>query len=107
MRARAQFIQASGIIVGVAYYILNIQNNQRNQQLQLETRQSQFMSQISNEINSIENWEIVGELLSMEWKDWEDFEKKYGSTGNPEAASRRFSYSVNWRTLVGYSRMDY
>ena len=36
------FIQAFGIIVGIAYYIMNIQNNQRNQQLQLETRQTQL-----------------------------------------------------------------
>jgi len=36
------FIQAAGIIVGVAYYIMNIQNNQRNQQLTLETRQAQL-----------------------------------------------------------------
>ena len=34
------FIQASGIIVGVAYYIMNIQNSQKNQELTLETRQA-------------------------------------------------------------------
>jgi len=34
------------------------------------------MSQISDEINSVENWKIVWELLAMEWTDWEDFEKK-------------------------------
>ena len=42
------FIQATGIIVGVAYYILNIQDNQRNQQLQLETRQAQLFMQLYN-----------------------------------------------------------
>lgn len=73
------------------YYILTIRTNQRNLKMNLETRQSQFMSQISDELNSVENWKIVWELLAMEWTDWADFEKKYGSTGNPEAASRRFS----------------
>ncbi len=65
--------------------------NQKAMKTTLETRQSQFMSQISDEINSVENWKIAWELLGMEWTDWEDFEKKYGSSGNPGAAARRFS----------------
>jgi hypothetical protein len=32
------FIQATGIIVGVGYYILNIENNRKNQELALKTR---------------------------------------------------------------------
>ena len=36
--------------------------------------------------------EIVGaSVICKEWTDWEDFERKYGSTGDPEAAARRFS----------------
>jgi hypothetical protein len=50
------------------------------------------MSQISNELNSVENRMIYFELASMEWTDWADFENKYGSTGNQEAASRRISF---------------
>ena len=82
---------ATGVLVAAIYYVYNMRVNQRNLRTTLETRQSQFMSQISDEINSVENWKIVWELMSMEWTDWADFEKKYGSTGNPEVASRRFS----------------
>ncbi|HEX9915252.1 MAG TPA: hypothetical protein VGB32_10060 [Candidatus Bathyarchaeia archaeon] len=32
------FIQASGIIVGVAYYIMNIRISQRNQELMLKAQ---------------------------------------------------------------------
>lgn len=38
-----QFIQAFGIIIGVAYYVMNIENNRKNQELQLETRQAQLL----------------------------------------------------------------
>jgi len=33
-----QFLQTVGILVGVFYYVMTIRANQRNQQLQLETR---------------------------------------------------------------------
>jgi hypothetical protein len=84
-------VTAASVSVAAIYYVLTLRTNQRNLKMNLETRQSQFMSQISDELNSVENWKIVWELLSMEWTDWADFEKKYGSTGNPEAASKRFS----------------
>jgi len=84
-------VTAASVSIAAIYYMLTLKTNQRNFSMNLETRQSQFMSQISDEINSLENWKIVWELLGMEWTDWEDFEKKYGSSGNPEAAARRFS----------------
>jgi len=84
-------VTAASVSIAAIYYMLTLKTNQRNLSMNLETRQSQFMSQISDEINSLENWKIAWELLGMEWTDWEDFEKKYGSSGNPEAAARRFS----------------
>jgi hypothetical protein len=84
-------VTAASVSIAAIYYMLTLKTNQKNLSMNLETRQSQFMSQISDEINSLENWKIAWELLGMEWTDWEDFEKKYGSSGNPEAAARRFS----------------
>jgi hypothetical protein len=84
-------VTAASVSIAAIYYMLTLKTNQKNLSMNLETRQSQFMSQISDEINSLENWKIAWELLGMEWTDWEDFEKKYGSSCNPEAAARRFS----------------
>ena len=84
-------VAATGVLVAAVYYIYNMRINQRAMKTTLETRQAQCMSQISDEINSLENWKIVWELFSMQWTDWEDFEKRYGLTGNPEAAARRMS----------------
>jgi hypothetical protein len=43
-----QFLQTMGILVGVFYYVMTIRANQRNQQLQLETRQAQLFMQPYN-----------------------------------------------------------
>jgi len=91
IQAAYYMVAATGVLVAAIYYVYNMRVNQMAMKTTLETRQSQFMSQISDEINSLENWKIAWELLGMEWTDWEDFEKKYGSSGNPEAAARRFS----------------
>ena len=39
----------------------------------------------------MENRKIVIELNAMEWTNWADFEDRYGSTGNIEAAARRIA----------------
>jgi len=84
-------VTAASVSLAAIYYSLTLRTNQRNIKMNLETRQSQFMSQISDEINSVESWETIFELLAMEWTDWEDFEKRYGSSGNPESAARRLA----------------
>jgi len=74
----ALILTGLGIIVSILYYASVLRNANKTQQIQLETRQAQFMSQISNELNSVENRMIYFELSAMEWTDWADFENKYG-----------------------------
>jgi len=77
-----QFIQATGIIVGVAYYILNIENNRRNQDLQLETRQTQLFMQIyMRYIESDLFSENLFKLFAREWTNFDDYVEKYGFAG--------------------------
>jgi hypothetical protein len=40
-----QIIQTVGILVGIIYYLIIMRNSQRNQKLQLETRQAQLFMQ--------------------------------------------------------------
>jgi hypothetical protein len=84
-------VTAASVSIAAIYYMLTLKTNQRNLSMNLETRQSQFMSQISDEINSLENWKIAWELLGMEWTDWEDFERKYGSDYNLDNFAMRNS----------------
>ena len=91
-----QFIQTAGIIVGIAYYIMNIQTQRKNQELQLETRQAQLFAQIFlkySEVDSLINYFTV---LNMKWEDYEDYQKKYDSTVNPESAARRYNEFTNF-----------
>jgi hypothetical protein len=81
------FIQAAGIVVGVAYYILNIRISQRNQELMLkaqqqtlETRQAQMFMNVYQTVMSKEFQRDSEEILhNWKWKDMDDFYDKYGS----------------------------
>jgi len=76
------FIQAAGIIVGVAYYILNIRGNQKNQELTLktqqqtlETRQAQMFMAIYDKHSSIEFSKAWEKTVFTSWSSWEEFSK--------------------------------
>ena len=45
-----------------------------------------------------ETFRTFRELNYMEWKDYDDFERKYGSDNNPEAFAIRYSF---WYRLNG------
>ncbi len=76
------FIQAAGIIVGVAYYIMNIRISQRNQELMLkaqeqtlETRRIGIFQNLSSQITSEEGLKRYYELMNYEWADYDEFER--------------------------------
>jgi hypothetical protein len=103
-----QFLQTAGILVGIIYYITIMRNQQRTRELtlesqelarkaqeqSLETRKVQLFMQIYHDMNSTENLRIYSELIRMEWEDWDDYVRKYGSSNNPESYVLRFSMWV-------------
>lgn len=80
-------LQTAGILVGIYYYIMTIRANQKNQELQLETRQAQLFMQIYNRFNDREMMRMQFEFQSWEWEDYDDWERKYES--NVDALSLR------------------
>ena len=71
------------IIVGVAYYIMNIQNNQKNQELtlkaqqqQLETRQAQLFMQIYSHWYTTDFWDHWETLMNYDFKDYNQYVEK-------------------------------
>ena len=78
-----------GVIAGFSYYVLTVKATRRNQEQQLETRQAQLYMQIFNRFASEEGTNRALEILESEWKDYEDFNNKYGSDNNREWASKR------------------
>jgi hypothetical protein len=52
---------------------------------------------IDQEMKSYDSYSRIIELLNMQWEDYDDFEKKYGSDDNPGNFATRMSvwYSLN------------
>ena len=90
-------LQTVGLLVGISYYILTLRNTSKNQQLTLETRRLQILMDVDKEMKSFENYRRMIELLNMQWEDYDDFERKYGSDNNPDNFALRHSmfYSLN------------
>jgi len=73
-----------GMIIALTYYALQIRNQNR-------TRQAQLYMNLFQEISS-QDWMMKhATLLNQEWKDYDDFEKKYGSDEHPEHYAMRRS----------------
>ena len=98
-------LQTAGLLVGIFYYVMTLRNAQKTRELSLkaqeqalETRKVQLFMHIYQDMNSTENLRMYNELIKMEWEDWDDFNRKYGSENNPE--NWVFRYSM-WSRLNG------
>jgi len=87
-----------GVIAGLSYYVMTVRINLKNQELMLksqqqtlETRRLGIIQNISSQITSEEGLKRYYELMNFEWSDYDDFERKYGSDFNTEAAAKRFA----------------
>ena len=73
-------IQTISLTVGVIYYIITLQNSNKNQKHQLETRQANLFSQYHLYYQSKEFQSEFNEIMyKWEWKDYADFSIKYGT----------------------------
>jgi hypothetical protein len=90
---------AIGVCIAAIFYVLNLRISQRNMKQTLETRKLQFVTSITNQLLSVEGRRRYFELLNMEWKDYNDFEKKYGSDNNLDNAAKRLSVWNTYNTL--------
>ena len=78
------FVAIFGVIVGFTYYVLTIRNQNR-------ARQAQLFTTLSNTYTNYDGWLRNRDLMNMEWVDYDDFEKKYGSDTNPIAYAQRLT----------------
>ena len=99
---------ALGVCVAAVYYVLNLRITQKNQELSLkaqqqtlETRQAQFFMQLYQQLNNTEAMRKWIAVMNMQWSDYDDFEKKYGTDYNPEGAALRLGVLYEWNG-VGY-----
>jgi hypothetical protein len=77
-----------GVIAGFSYYVLTVRNTQRSQQIARESQQLQLLIQLAS-FQDLEFTKDALELINMEWADYNDFERKYGSDFNPDNYAKR------------------
>jgi len=91
---------ALGVCVAAIYYVMNLSEARKN-------RRMQFLLQIVRDFGVEDGWKRYVTLMNMEWKDYDDFEKKYGSDNNPDAYAMRvtaWSFYHNLGYMV-YNKM--
>ena len=93
-------IACFGVLAGFSYYVLTVRASQRNMRQTLETRQISLIDNMVTRSMSEQGFKNFFELLRYEWKNFEDFEKKYGSENNVEATAKRFSVWQDYN-LIG------
>ena len=71
-------LQTLSLIIGITYYLLILQNQQKNQQIALETRQAQLFQSIYNRYQDKEFVEMEVEIQSYDMSDIDTIYEKYG-----------------------------
>jgi hypothetical protein len=85
---------AIGVCIAAIYYVMTLRVQQANMKHTLETRQAQFFMQIYEVLGSVEFQKSAFELRKMEWKDFEDWDKKYHWRANEDAYAK---FVAAWR----------
>jgi hypothetical protein len=89
-------LAATGVLVGVVYYALDIRHQRSMRQTEIETRQANLFMQLYDHYYNQDTMKYEQEVLFLwKWKDFEDFWQKYGPETNIEAFSR-------WDSLETY-----
>jgi hypothetical protein len=92
IQAAYYMVAATGVLVAAAYYVLNMKAT-------LETRRIGLMQNILTKIANEEGQKRFFDLMNYTWTDYEDFDDKYGSEKNPEAAANRMEVWTNLNTV--------
>jgi hypothetical protein len=87
-------LQTVGLLVGIFYYVLTLRNQQKNQQLALETRQAQlFMNIYDRRLNNPHFDDVVHRIESLRWKDWDEYQALFDYS-NPETRDNHLAMST-------------
>jgi hypothetical protein len=92
-------VTAASVTIAAIYYVMNLRTSQNNMKMTLETRNLQFVTNISAQLLSEEGQKRYCELLNMEWNDYDDFERKYGSDNNMDSFAKRMWAWYNCNTM--------
>ena len=67
-----------GVTISILYYAMVLRNSNR-------TRSAQLFMSLHSIMSDMEGMSAYLDTMYMEWEDYADFERKYGSDTNPKA----------------------
>lgn len=97
IQAAYYMVAATGVLVAAIYYVLNMRAT-------LQTRRIGLIDSIVTWIVNKEGFQNYFELLRYEWRDYEDFEKKYGFENDVETAAKRYAVFNSFNMIGGMLR---
>jgi hypothetical protein len=92
IQAAYYMVAATGVLVAAGYYIMILREQTRSRRL---TQTNTLMQQI----RTLETSRTWIELMNMQWSDYDDFEKKYGSDFNAENFAKRNHMWTQYDTI--------
>ena len=81
----AVILSVLGLSVSIIYYANVMQNANKTQKMQLETRQIQLVMQLYETYCSQDFRKRHSIMINQKWEDYDDFMTKYDSENNVEA----------------------
>ena len=73
-------VAAAGVLIGVVYYVLEIRHQSKMRQAEIETRQADLLLRIYSTFGSEEFQKALAKTFNLDFKDYDEFVKKYYST---------------------------
>jgi hypothetical protein len=78
-------VTATSVTVAAIYYIMTLKAQQTNMKANLETRQAQMLMNLYERWNEPRFQNTWMEIVYWKYRDFDDFNEKFGRTSNPEA----------------------
>ncbi|MFH2112712.1 MAG: hypothetical protein ABIJ47_15805 [Candidatus Bathyarchaeota archaeon] len=99
IQAAYYMVAATGVLIAAIFHVLNMRATRRNMELTLQTRRMGQAENIAQQTRDSQGMRAYFELLNMEWMDYDDFEKKYGSDNNVENAAMRYATWSSYNSI--------
>jgi hypothetical protein len=107
LQAVSYIMGSLGVFVAAVYYISTLRNNQRTQQLQLDTRQAQLFMQIYSQSHNDPSFlDALRKVMSLQWSTFEEYRNLLKHDENARATQRVGSFYEGLGVLVKENFVD-
>lgn len=92
-------VAATGVLVAATYYIMNIRAAEKNKKVQLSTN-------ITERLGSKESMRDFITLMTLPWKDLDDYKTKYDVGLSPSDEAKE-NFALRWTLWALYENVGY